>query len=102
MLDDKKDLLILQFEQEISVGEATLSIEYAGVFNDKMTGFYRSTYSVGQEEKLMASTQVKCISLLHIPFHLLYFLSSSPLTLLATQRNPSFQMEKMYFHFLLV
>ena len=41
----KDEVLVIKLEEELEVGcKATLAIEYIGFINDKMAGFYRSSY----------------------------------------------------------
>ena len=50
----------LEFPSELAVGEATLALQYTGVLNDQMRGFYRSKYSHPdnpKEERFAATTQ---------------------------------------------
>ncbi len=48
----------LRFERELEPGEWTLRIAFRGVLNDKLHGFYRSTYKDAQgNTHLVASTQ---------------------------------------------
>ncbi|KAJ1977834.1 hypothetical protein H4R34_003429 [Dimargaris verticillata] len=57
--DAAKQRAILTFAQELPAGsQATLFMEFTGVLNDLMTGFYRSTYTDDQgNKKVMAVTQ---------------------------------------------
>lgn len=44
--DEKSNVLSLTFEEELASGlKALLVIEYVGCVNDKMAGFYRSSYA---------------------------------------------------------
>jgi len=48
----------LTFADEIAPGEASLKIAFTGVLNDKLTGFYRSTYTDDDGvEQVLATTQ---------------------------------------------
>ena len=38
-------------------GECEIKIKYRGILNDKLVGFYRSSYKVGNETKYLATTQ---------------------------------------------
>ncbi|KAJ1461785.1 peptidase family M1-domain-containing protein [Pelagophyceae sp. CCMP2097] len=50
------------FNEALPVGSGVLRVEYAGMLNDLMCGFYRSTYTDAKgEKKLMASTQFESI-----------------------------------------
>ncbi|EAN79326.1 aminopeptidase, putative [Trypanosoma brucei brucei TREU927] len=42
-------------------GEATLSIDYTGIINDKLAGFYRSKYTVNGKESYMGTTQFEAV-----------------------------------------
>ena len=44
-------------EEPLRVGAASLHIEFSGVLNDYLQGFYRSKYIVDGVEKYMATTQ---------------------------------------------
>ncbi|KAJ1970963.1 hypothetical protein H4R35_005551, partial [Dimargaris xerosporica] len=57
--DAAKQRAVLNFAQELPAGsQATLFMEFTGVLNDLMTGFYRSTYTDDQgNKKVMAVTQ---------------------------------------------
>ncbi|TSC74575.1 MAG: puromycin-sensitive aminopeptidase [Parcubacteria group bacterium Gr01-1014_44] len=57
-LDSKAETATFVFNEEIPVGGASLEIDYTGVLNDKMAGFYRSKYtSEDGQEKYLATTQ---------------------------------------------
>ncbi|MGC9011019.1 MAG: M1 family metallopeptidase [Candidatus Micrarchaeia archaeon] len=54
-VDAKKQELRLAFDKRIS-GRATIKIDYQGVHNEKLYGFYLSTYkSNGKEEKILTT-----------------------------------------------
>eukprot|EP00971_Amphidinium_carterae_P196841 3907002-Amphidinium_carterae.1 len=54
----KKKVLTLGFEEMLPVGGGQLIIEYTGVLNNQMAGFYRSSYKdINGVSKIMASTQ---------------------------------------------
>eukprot|EP01059_Diplonema_ambulator_P017204 TRINITY_DN29182_c0_g1_i1.p1 TRINITY_DN29182_c0_g1~~TRINITY_DN29182_c0_g1_i1.p1 ORF type:complete len:879 (+),score=398.09 TRINITY_DN29182_c0_g1_i1:60-2696(+) len=59
---NKDKTLSLEFDEEIPVGEATLALEFTGVLNDQLAGFYRSKYT-GRDgtTKHMATTQFEAI-----------------------------------------
>lgn len=44
-LDDEAETLTIKVVEELPLGATTLKIEYTGILNDQMTGFYRSKYS---------------------------------------------------------
>ncbi|XWS70218.1 hypothetical protein CRYUN_Cryun03dG0029700 [Craigia yunnanensis] len=51
------EILVLDFADTLPKGMGVLAIEFEGVLNDKMKGFYRSTYEHNGEKKNMAVTQ---------------------------------------------
>ncbi|CAA7410004.1 unnamed protein product [Spirodela intermedia] len=51
------EILLLQFEKALPLGEGTIRIGFSGILNDQMKGFYRSTYEYNGEKKNMAVTQ---------------------------------------------
>ena len=54
----KEETATLQFGCALPKGEATLTLKFAGILNDKMAGFYRSTYTdAAGAQKPMAVTQ---------------------------------------------
>jgi len=55
-MEDKTETLMISLPAEIS-GEFFLRIRYRGVINDKMAGFYRSRYTVADENRYIAVTQ---------------------------------------------
>src|SRR5919108_5828187 len=57
-LDGENEQAVLNFPETLSPGPWQLQISFSGILNDKLHGFYRSTYkdSKGQE-KVLASTQ---------------------------------------------
>ncbi|XP_062097256.1 aminopeptidase M1-like isoform X2 [Humulus lupulus] len=54
---EEDEILVLEFSETLPVGHGVLAIEFEGVLNDKMKGFYRSTYEHNGEKKNMAVTQ---------------------------------------------
>ncbi|TQD69588.1 hypothetical protein C1H46_044879 [Malus baccata] len=50
-------ILVLEFGEMLPIGSGVLVIEFEGILNDKMKGFYRSTYEHNGEKKNMAVTQ---------------------------------------------
>ncbi|KAI8907048.1 peptidase family M1-domain-containing protein [Powellomyces hirtus] len=57
-LDEKAETVTFEFANAIEAGAtATLHIEYTGIHNDKMAGFYRSSYTKDGEKKHMVVTQ---------------------------------------------
>lgn len=61
-LDEEKQIATLDFEDELKVVNdvTTLSIDFTGILNDKMAGFYRSSYidKKSNEKKWLATTQM--------------------------------------------
>ena len=59
-LDEATDRLIVTPSAPIAAGTSTLAIEFAGILNDKLRGFYRSTYvdSDGVQQ-VIATTQMQ-------------------------------------------
>jgi len=56
VLDPKKEMVTISLPDEMS-GEVNLKIDYKGEINNKMAGFYRSTYLSDGKEKYAAVTQ---------------------------------------------
>jgi puromycin-sensitive aminopeptidase len=57
-LDGANEQAALTFPEPIQPGRWELDIEFSGILNDKLHGFYRSTYKDGSgQEKTLASTQ---------------------------------------------
>ena len=57
-LDEPNERAVLEFPQLISPGRYALRITFAGILNDKLRGFYRSTYKDGSgQDVILASTQ---------------------------------------------
>ena len=56
--NEKKQQMTLEFAEAFPAGAHSLEITFTGTLNDKMHGFYRSTYKdPNGEEKVMATTQ---------------------------------------------
>jgi aminopeptidase N len=55
--DDKNETATFRFQNTIPAGEAKLKIEFTGILNDKLKGFYRSSYEVDGRENHMGVTQ---------------------------------------------
>ncbi|KAF9908820.1 hypothetical protein BX616_011368 [Lobosporangium transversale] len=56
--DEHRETTTFTFESELPKGSALLSIYYDGILNDKMAGFYRSTYKDTEgNSKVMGVTQ---------------------------------------------
>lgn len=55
--DEKSETATFVFKQKIPVGKTKLALVFKGILNDKMRGFYKSTYVVDGKENHMATTQ---------------------------------------------
>ncbi|KAF9559182.1 hypothetical protein EC968_006723 [Mortierella alpina] len=56
--DEHRETTTLTFAEELRKGEAVLNIYYDGILNDKMSGFYRSSYKDADgNAKIMGVTQ---------------------------------------------
>ncbi len=55
-LDRRAELLILRLQKPVS-GNASLRIGFTGINNDKLHGFYRSSYMDGKKERCLLTTQ---------------------------------------------
>ncbi|MBI3895220.1 MAG: M1 family metallopeptidase [Acidobacteria bacterium] len=55
--DKKMETATLDFRRKLKPGEAELYMEWAGELNDKMHGFYRTSYYVGGQKHWGAATQ---------------------------------------------
>jgi puromycin-sensitive aminopeptidase len=56
--NEKAETVTLEFGEVISAGPARLEIDFTGVLNDKLRGFYRSEYpGPGGESRYLATTQ---------------------------------------------
>ena len=57
-LDEEQQRLTLSLDDTLPVGPATISIEFTGILNDKLHGFYRSTYTAADgSTRTIATTQ---------------------------------------------
>ena len=54
--NEKKEELQIKLSQKIK-GKATIALEFQGILNDRLLGFYRSQYSQGGKTKYLATTQ---------------------------------------------
>ncbi len=54
---EKIETIKLSFKNNIPKGEADLAIVFEGVINDKLRGFYKSTYNIDGKTKHIATTQ---------------------------------------------
>jgi len=58
VLDTENEQATLKFAQELNPGRWELQLTFSGILNDKLHGFYRSTYKdANGKEKALASTQ---------------------------------------------
>lgn len=56
-LFEEDEILVVEFTESLPAGAGSLFIAFDGTLNDKMKGFYRSTYEHNGEKKNMAVTQ---------------------------------------------
>ncbi len=57
-LDEEAERLTLTFDDTVPTGPARLSLRFTGILNDKLHGFYRSTYTTEDgETRTIATTQ---------------------------------------------
>lgn len=56
-IDKENEKILIKFGDKLDIGEANLFIDYDGVINNQMTGFYRSSYHIDGHEKIIAVTQ---------------------------------------------
>jgi aminopeptidase N len=58
--DPATERVTLRFDRELPVGAATLDLRFRGILNDKLAGFYRSTFTDGSgTEQVLATTQME-------------------------------------------
>ena len=59
-LDAIEERAVLAFDGPLATGPATLHITFTGILNDKLHGFYRSTFTdASGEERVIATTQME-------------------------------------------
>jgi puromycin-sensitive aminopeptidase len=59
-LDEEAERATLSFDRPLPAGEATLRLRFRGVLNDKLRGFYRSTFIDDDGvERVLAATQME-------------------------------------------
>ncbi|KAG8375703.1 hypothetical protein BUALT_Bualt10G0128100 [Buddleja alternifolia] len=51
------EIVVMEFKESLPIGVGLLSMEFEGTLNDRMKGFYRSSYEHNGEKKNMAVTQ---------------------------------------------
>lgn len=56
-LIEEDEILVVEFGQNLPLGLGVLSMAFEGTLNDRMKGFYRSTYEHNGEKRNMAVTQ---------------------------------------------
>uniref|UniRef100_A0A7N0VBP6 Aminopeptidase n=1 Tax=Kalanchoe fedtschenkoi TaxID=63787 RepID=A0A7N0VBP6_KALFE len=61
VLDKDDEILILEFREELEVGEGVLGIDFSGTLNEHMKGLYRGTYMDGGVQKNMVVTQFEAV-----------------------------------------
>ncbi|KAM3257095.1 hypothetical protein ACQJBY_049440 [Aegilops geniculata] len=54
-------VLVLGFAKELPLGEGVLKMDFTGILNDQMRGFYRSKYQYKGKERNMAVTQFESV-----------------------------------------
>ena len=54
--------LIFLLDSSLLVGKAKLTIQFTGILNDYMEGFYRSSYTYNGEKRYMSTTQFESTS----------------------------------------
>src|SRR3989344_3826374 len=59
--DKKEDKLIINLSKELQQGKYQLHIEFEGMLNDKLAGFYRSRFLVNGKEKVFATSQFETV-----------------------------------------
>ena len=55
--DDDSQRLVVELDDELDVGTAEMAVTFAGVLNDRLVGFYRSTYSDDDGTHTLAVSQ---------------------------------------------
>ncbi|MBI5355725.1 MAG: M1 family metallopeptidase [Candidatus Aenigmarchaeota archaeon] len=55
-MNEKSERVVFELPERVS-GSVLLKIEFSGILNDKLIGFYRSKYSHNGKEKYLATTQ---------------------------------------------
>lgn len=57
VVDEKNERVNFVFDSPLLPGKAWLKLDFVGAINDQLAGFYRSTYEVNGEKKVLAVTQ---------------------------------------------
>ncbi len=55
--DEKAETATITFKQPVPKGKASLTLAFRGTLNDRMHGFYRSSYELNGEKRYIATTQ---------------------------------------------
>ena len=53
---EEVETVVLEFDNELNVGEVKIVIDYTGTLSDQLRGFYRSKYTINGEERYLAVT----------------------------------------------
>ncbi|XP_050285452.1 aminopeptidase M1-like isoform X1 [Quercus robur] len=61
VLDGEDEILVLGFDEVLSVGDGVLGIEFSGSLNPHLKGLYKCTYVDGGVKKNMAVTQFEAV-----------------------------------------
>ncbi|KAL0323733.1 UNVERIFIED_CONTAM: Aminopeptidase M1 [Sesamum calycinum] len=56
-LCEEDEIVVVEFKESLPIGTGVLNMEFEGTLNDRMKGFYRSTYEHNGQKKTMAVTQ---------------------------------------------
>ncbi|XP_078150268.1 aminopeptidase M1-B-like isoform X1 [Carex rostrata] len=60
-LVEDDEILVLEFDSQLPLGESVLRIDFTGTLNDQMRGFYRSKYEYKGDVENMAVTQFESV-----------------------------------------
>jgi puromycin-sensitive aminopeptidase len=59
-IDEDEERAVLEFDPPLAAGQATLHLTFTGILNDKLHGFYRSTFTDRDGvERVIATTQME-------------------------------------------
>ncbi|GMY34642.1 aminopeptidase M1-like isoform X1, partial [Fagus crenata] len=61
VLDGEDEILVLVFDEVLSVGDGVLEIDFSGALNQHLKGLYKCTYVDGGMKKNMAVTQFEAV-----------------------------------------
>ncbi|KAF7843543.1 aminopeptidase M1-like isoform X1 [Senna tora] len=61
VVSNDDEIVVLVFDEMLRVGEGVLGIEFSGILNEHLTGFYKCTYVDGEVKKNMAVTQFEAV-----------------------------------------